>query len=256
VLALASPAQVMHLSGRDHGDEIGMDPLHSEPHPADMWHPKPGPHPVHTIHRVGAAVCGGFLTLFGGLGLGHGLPFFSTTGSVVLGLSSNGLLAVLSVIVGTVLLGSAIRGGHTASTISMTLGVLFLLSGLGNSLVLATPLNVFAFRPTNVVFSLAVGAVLLVTGAYGRVTGGLPLDNPYHRDKPDDHPSPAQEQISPQPGNRAAARELAEAERAYALHWADDEQIRRLEIVHQYRFTEHRLRAWRESAQRAPGQRA
>jgi len=229
-----------------------MDQLHSEPHPADMWHPKPGPHPVHTIHRVSAAVCGGFLTLFGGLGLGHGLPFFSTTGSIVLGLSSNGLLAVLSVIVGTVLLASVIRGGHTASTISMTLGVLFLLSGVGNSLVLATPLNVFAFRPTNVVFSLAVGAVLLVAGAYGRVTGGLPVDNPYHRDSPDGHPSPTEEEIAQQAGDLGAAGELAEAERAYALHFADDEQIRRLEIVHQYRSTEHRLRAWCESSQRAP----
>ena len=229
-----------------------MNPLHSEPHRADIWHPKPGPHPVHTIHRVGAAVCGGFLTLFGGLGLGHGLPFFSTSGSIVLGLSSNGLLAVLSVIVGTVLLASAIRGGHTASTISMTLGVLFLLSGLGNSLVLATPLNVFAFRPTNILFSLAVGAVLLVTGAYGRVTGGLPLDNPYHRDIPDGQPSPTQEEIVHQEHNPAAVRELAEAERAYALHVANDEQIRRLDIVHQYRSTEHRLQAWCESSTRTP----
>jgi len=249
---MASPAKAVHLSSRDHGDEIGMDPLHSEPHSADIWHPKPGPHPVHTIHRVSAAACGGFLTLFGALGLGHGLPFFSTSGSIVLGLSSNGLLAVLSVIVGTVLLASAIRGGQSASTISMMLGVLFLLSGLGNSLVLATPLNVLAFRPTNILFSLAVGAVLLVTGAYGRVTGGLPLDNPYHRDVLDVQPSATQEEIVQQERDLAAAGELAAAERAYALHFANDEQIRRLDIVHQYRSIEHRLRAWRESSTRTP----
>jgi len=252
MLGLASLAGATHLSGRDHGDEIGMDQLHSEPHPADIWHPKPGPHPVHTIHRVGAAVCGGFLTLFGGLGLSHGLPFFSTRGSIVLGLSSNGLLAVLSVIVGTVLLASAIRGGHTASTISMTLGVLFLLSGLANSLVLATPLNLLAFRPANILFSLAVGAVLLVTGAYGRVTGGLPVDNPYHRDVPESQPSSTQEEFVQQEHNLAAARELAEAERAYALHFANGEQIRRLEIVHQHRSAEHRLRAWCDSSHPAP----
>jgi hypothetical protein len=31
--------------------------------------------------------------------------------------------------------------------------------------------------------------------------------------------------------------------------------MRRLEIVHQYRSGEERLRAWRESAQRAPNER-
>lgn len=225
--------------------------FHSAPQPADIWHPKPGPHPVHTIHRASAAVCGGFLVLFGGLGLGHRLPFFSTSGSVVLGLSSNGLLAVVSVIVGGILLASAIRGGHTASTVSMTLGALFLLSGLVNSFVLGTWLNLLAFRPPNILFSLGVGAVLIVTGAYGRVTGGLPLDNPYHRDMPDAPPL-SREETARQEREFAAARELADAERAYALHCADGDQIRRLGIVHQYRSSEDRLHAWCESGQRAP----
>jgi hypothetical protein len=253
VLALASPAQALHLSGWKQGDEIGMDLPHSEPHPVDMWHPRPGPHPVHTIHRVCAALCGGFLILFGGLGLGQRLPFFSTTGTVVLGLSTNGLLAVVSVIVGIILLASARRSGHQASTVSMTLGGLFLLSGFVNSLILDTSLNVLAFRIENVLFSFAVGAVLLITGAYGRVTGRLPLDNPYHRDMPAGPPPPTEEEIAQHALNIAAAGELAEAERAYALHCADGEQIRRLEIVQRYRSGEERLRAWRESAQRPRG---
>ena len=33
----------------------------------------------------------------------------------------------------------------------------------------------------NVIFSFVVGTVLLMFGFYGRVSGGLPPDNPYHR---------------------------------------------------------------------------
>jgi hypothetical protein len=228
-----------------------MHHLRLELNSADIWHPKPGLHPVHVIHRVSAALFGGALILFGGLGLSHRIPFFSTTGSIQLGLSSNGLLAVVSVVVGAILVGSAMRGGHAASTVSMTLGVLFLLSGLGNSLLLATSLNVFAFRLSNVVFSLAVGAVLLVTGAYGRVSGGLPSDNPYHRDSANGEGPSKPEEIAQRAHNLAVGSELAEAERAYAVHCANGEQIRRLEIVHQYRSSEDRLRAWCESGQQA-----
>jgi hypothetical protein len=35
------------------------------------------------------------------------------------------------------------------------------------------------------------------------------------------------------------------------VHCANGEQIRRLEIVHQYRSSEDRLRAWCESGQQA-----
>jgi hypothetical protein len=167
---------------------------------------------------------------------------------VVLGLSSNGMLATLSVVVGIVLLASAARGGHLASNISVALGVLFLLSGMVNAAVLGTSLNVLAFRPPNILFSLLVGAVLLITGAYGRLTGGLPLDNPYHRNVPDDLPPPTPEELAERARDLASAPELAEAERAHALHYATPEQLRRLALVRMYRSSEDRQRAWRGSA--------
>jgi hypothetical protein len=200
------------------------------------------------MHRVSALVIGAFLLVFGGLGMLHRVPLTSSTGEQVLGLSSNGLLAGLSVVVGGVLIVAGVIGGHQASTVSTALGALFVLSGLVNAVVLGTSMNLLAFRISNVVFSFVVGTVLLVTGAYGRFTGHLPLSSPYHRDEADDTAELTEEERAARALDRAAAPELADAERADALHHADPEQLRRLAIVHRYRRIEDRERAWRESA--------
>lgn len=133
------------------------------------------------VHRDGAVVAGLGLWVFGMLGLVNRLEFLSTQGQSVLGLSSNGLLSVISLIVGTVLVGAGIRGGRQASTVTAVIGALFLLSGLGNLAVLDTAANLLAFRMPNVVFSLIVGMLLLFLGLYGRVSGGLSADNPYYQ---------------------------------------------------------------------------
>jgi hypothetical protein len=113
-------------------------------------------------------------------------------------------------------------------------------------------MNLLAFRPANIVFSFAVGAVLLILGSYGRITGGLPLDNPYHRDAPGDSTAEQQRDWMP---DATAAGELAEAERAYALHYATAEQLERLAVVHGYRPLPERYRAWQDSGHpRTPAQ--
>ncbi|MBQ6643382.1 MAG: DUF4383 domain-containing protein, partial [Saccharopolyspora sp.] len=63
-------------------------------------------------------------------------------------------------------------------------GGVFLLSGLVHLAILHTSLNILAFRLPNVFFSLIVGMILLFTGLYGRMSGGLPPDNPYRREHP------------------------------------------------------------------------
>jgi len=231
-----------------------MDVLHrsAAPHPVGVLHPKPGPHPIHTVHRISALIIGAFLAVFGGLGLALGLPMLSSTGVMVLGLSSNGLLSGLSVVVGAILMGSAIRGGHSASNISIGLGGLFLLSGLVNTVLLGTSLNLLAFRASNIAFSFVVGAILLITGAYGRIAGHLPPDSPYHRDVADDPASSGLTSLADRARDLAAAAELAEAERAHALHYATADQVKRLAIVRQHRSSEDRQRAWRESAAPRP----
>lgn len=141
----------------------------------------PSDHPLSRVYRAGAAILGAALVAFGVMGFARGLPFLSVDSTMVMGMGSNGLLATISVVVGVVLVAAAALGGAVASTTMATVGGLFVLSGLANLAVLGTAFNLLAFRFPNVVFSLIVGVALLFTGVYGRVSGGLPADNPYAR---------------------------------------------------------------------------
>jgi hypothetical protein len=205
------------------------------------------PRRLDRVHRIGAVAFGLGLWVFGILGLVNRLDPFSTSGEPILGLSSNGLLSMISLVVGAVLIAAAVRGGRTASTVTVAVGTAFILSGLVNVLVLDTGLNLLAFRMSNVIFSLVSGALLVVLGAYGRFTGRLPEDNPYHRERHGDaDPDALPDQPTfGHPADARAARELAAAERAVALHAATPEQADRLGAIRDLRRLEDRVVAWR-----------
>ncbi|MFI1523327.1 DUF4383 domain-containing protein [Kitasatospora cineracea] len=133
------------------------------------------------IHRFGAGLCALLLLAFGALGLADGLPFFGTHGEHVAGLSGNGLLSVVSIGTAAVLLTAALLGGRAASTVTIVVGTLFVLSGFVNLALLETSANLLAFRLPNVLFSFATGLLIATFGMYGRISGGLPHDNPYWR---------------------------------------------------------------------------
>ncbi|MFD9691676.1 DUF4383 domain-containing protein [Kitasatospora sp. NPDC059146] len=148
----------------------------------------PVDHRLSQVYRAGAGLCGAALFVFGALGLVDGLSFFSTSGERIAGLSSNGLLSLVSVVTAVVLVVGALIGGNTASTINITVGTLFVLSGFVNLALLDSSANILAFRMPNVLFSFVMGLVIATFGMYGRVSGKLPLDNPYWRHR---HPRPA-----------------------------------------------------------------
>jgi hypothetical protein len=197
------------------------------------------------VHRVGAVVFGLGLGTFGVLGLVNRLDPFSTTGQPVLGLSSNGLLSVISLVVAAILITAGVRGGRLASTVLVVAGAAFVLSGLVNTLVLGTPLNLLAFRIPNVVFSFVAGALLLFLGAWGRFSGGLPDDNQYQRERHGNDTLDALPSHFDGPEDAAAARELAEAERAVAQHAATPEVTADVEAVRSLRREEDRVQEWR-----------
>ncbi len=200
---------------------------------------------IDQLHRVGAVVFGVGLGVFGALGLVDRLEPFSTTGQPVLGLSSNGLLSMISLVVAAVLITAGLRGGRVASTVLVVVGAAFLLSGLVNTLVLGTPLNLLAFRIPNVVFSFVSGALLLFLGAWGRFSGRLPDDNPYRQERhaDDDEPEPLPSRFD-DPDVAAAARELAEAERAVARRTATPDVVARVRALRELRRDEDRVREW------------
>ncbi|MGW1229761.1 DUF4383 domain-containing protein [Streptomyces sp. NPDC001515] len=148
----------------------------------------PVDHRLSQVYRVGAGVMGLVLLVFGILGLLDRVGFFDTGGDTVAGLSTNGALSVLSIAVGVLLFVGMVIGGNVASTLNMVLGVAFVLSGFVNLALLDTGLNFLAFEIQNVLFSFVVGLLLMVFGMYGRVSGGLPHDNPYWRAR---HPEEA-----------------------------------------------------------------
>ncbi|MFJ3716358.1 DUF4383 domain-containing protein [Streptomyces sp. NPDC090057] len=150
----------------------------------------PVDHRLNTVYRIGAALIGAFLLVFGILGLIDQIGFFSTGGDRVMGLNTNGTLSVLSIVVGVILLAGMVIGGNVASTLNMVFGVLFLLNGFLNLALLDSGYNFLAFRIQNVLFSFIVGLLLMTFGMYGRVGSSLPPDNPYYRAR---HPDPATE---------------------------------------------------------------
>ncbi|WP_314222756.1 DUF4383 domain-containing protein [Streptomyces zaehneri] len=141
----------------------------------------PVDHKLATVYRYGAAFCGLVLLVFGVLGFADRLSPFDTEGQHLAGMSTNGVLSLISVVVGLVLIGGGIVGGNFASTLNMTVGTLFLLSGFVHVFVLDRPANVLDFGMSNVMFSFVMGLVILTFGMYGRVSSKLSHDNPYWR---------------------------------------------------------------------------
>jgi hypothetical protein len=209
-------------------------------------------HPLCRVYRVGAALFGTGLIVFGGLGFANQLAFLSTNGRQILGLSSNGLLSLISLVVGIVLIAAAVIGGHLSSTVTAAIGGLFLLSGLANLAVLDTPLNLLAFKIQNVLFSLVAGMAMLFVGLYGRVSGGLPSDNPYVRARRNADPldSHATQRAAEALRQRLAEiDELARAEFAMAEGRATPEQERLIRADARSRAEQHHREAYEYAAE-------
>jgi hypothetical protein len=199
---------------------------------------------VPVVHRYGAVAVALVVLVFGLLGFTGGLPYFSTSGQPVLGMSSNGLLSTVSVVTAVVLVAAAVRSSHLASTVMIVVGALFLVSALANLAVLDTGLNVLAFRFANVVFSVVAGLVLLLLGAYGRIGGHLPPDSRYARhlaEAPDDGPAA---QLPSTPEEAAAERAMRAAEIAVVQHVATADQRRRVAAMAQVRSRADRREVW------------
>ncbi|RBY77849.1 DUF4383 domain-containing protein [Blastococcus sp. TF02-09] len=197
---------------------------------------------VYAVQRIGALAVAAVILVFGVLGFAGGLDFFSTDGEQILGLSSNGLLSTVSVLTAGVLVLAALRSPRTASTLMIVVGILFLLSGLGSLAVLRTEANLLAFQIENVVFAEVTGLVLLLLGAYGRVSGNLPADSPYARPRADAVDNP--DGVPSTPAKFAAERAMREAEIAVVNHTPTADQRRRVEAMAQVHTRADRRRVW------------
>jgi hypothetical protein len=201
---------------------------------------------VFAVQRIGALAVAAVILVFGVLGFAGGLDFFSTDGEPILGLSSNGLLSTISVVTAGVLVLAAMRSPRTASTLMIVVGILFLLSGLLSLAVLRTEANLLAFQIENVIFAEVTGLVLLMLGAYGRVSGNLPADSPYAKPREDgdqvDGDGP--DGVPSTPAEFAAERAMRAAEIAVVNHTATPDQRRRVDAMAQVHTRADRRRVW------------
>lgn len=163
----------------------------------------PADHRLNQVYRFGAGAMGLILVVFGILGLLNNVSFMSEAGERIAGLNSNGALSTISIVIGALLLVGMVIGGNFASTLNICVGCAFLISGFVNLALLDTDSNLLAFKMSNVLFSFGVGLLLLFFGLYGRVTGGLPHDNPYWRRR---HPEEAAREQRARERAAAAAR--------------------------------------------------
>lgn len=207
-------------------------------------------HRVHLVHRTGAALLGLVLLAFGIIGLTRSTAWFGQQGEPVMGMSTNGALSVLSLVAAMVLLVAAVRAGRLSSAVSAVVGAAFLLSGLVHLGLLGTSWNVLAFRLPNVVFSLVAGLVLLLLGFYGRVSGGLPPDNPYRRARPRRTHRPHPEEQDRGARMSEEERRMAEAEMAVAEGVATPRQHAMVRRDQAARQAEERERAHRNVRER------
>jgi uncharacterized protein DUF4383 len=128
-------------------------------------------HHLQPLYRVLAAGCGGYVLIFGAVGLLRtgGLDLFAQQGlPSSLGLRANGAFAAISVVAGAVLLFAAFRPrlGHFVNLVA---GVVFLTAGIAMMALLRTDLNVLGFSMATCVVSFVIGLVLLTAGLYGKV---------------------------------------------------------------------------------------
>jgi hypothetical protein len=129
-------------------------------------------HPLQPLYRLLAGLIGAYLTAFGVVGVmrtgGRGL--FAQDGlPSALGLHANRAFAILSIVVGLVLLVGAIIGRNVDQRINLVASVVFLGSGLLMLLLINTEANFLGFTLATCVVSFLIGMALLVCGLYGKV---------------------------------------------------------------------------------------
>ena len=128
-------------------------------------------HHLQPGYRILAALAGLFVLVFGIIGITQtaGDPLFSQHGSQsVFGLKLNLAFAIISVLVGIVVLLGALSGRNIDHVINIVGGGVFLVAGMLMLSLLQTEANFLNFRVATCVVSFVIGIVLLLAGLYGK----------------------------------------------------------------------------------------
>jgi uncharacterized membrane protein YoaK (UPF0700 family) len=138
----------------------------------------PVDHPLRGLYRGAAFLTGVGLTAFGAVGYvrSASLPFLDQDGVRVFMLSTNRAFALLSIVVGLLVIAATLIGRNVDVPVNTGLGAVFMLSGLVMLCVLRTDLNYLAFSMTNVNVSFVIGLILMTAGLYGTMSRSRRVD--------------------------------------------------------------------------------
>jgi hypothetical protein len=128
-------------------------------------------HRYRGLYRFLAGLTGLYVLTFGIVGLamssGHGA--LSRDHVYALGLRTNAAFAVLSIVVGVVVLVGVAAGRNWSHLLNLLAGLAFLVVGMLMLTLLNTDLNVLNYTVATCVVSFIIGLVLLAAGLYTRV---------------------------------------------------------------------------------------
>lgn len=128
-------------------------------------------HRLSGFYRFLAALAGIFLLVFGIVGIVQtwGDPLFDQERDVrALGLGTNLAFALLSILVGAIVVLGAVIGGNLAHYLNLFGGGVFWLSGLVMLLLLQTDANFLNFQVATCIVSFLIGTLLVLAGLYGK----------------------------------------------------------------------------------------
>jgi len=128
-------------------------------------------HPARPIYRAIGGLTGGYLVLFGALGIVEtsGGEFFAQDEILVLGQGTNLGGSVISVGLGLIILIAALIGRNIDTAINKWFGYGLMALGLAGLAVLRTDANYLNFSVATTIVLMLLGQVLLLAGMYGKV---------------------------------------------------------------------------------------
>jgi hypothetical protein len=128
-------------------------------------------HPLRPLYRTLSALVGGYILLFGIVGLVRtgGEPAFGLEDTAALGLRTNFAFSLLSVVTGIAVILAVLIGRNLDRFVNLWGGIAFMVVGVIMLAVINTPdLNKLNSSITTVIVSFVIGIVLFAAGLYGR----------------------------------------------------------------------------------------
>ena len=127
-------------------------------------------HRLGGFYRFLAGLAGLYILAFGIVGVieTRGQGFFERSTTEALGLRTNPAFAILSIVVGAIVLLGALIGRNIDHYINYFGGIVFWAAGLAGLLVMSTKANILNFNVTTSIVSFIIGTVLFLSGLYGK----------------------------------------------------------------------------------------